>query len=104
MEKTNELNNTISSERLLISSTMTSLRNDLIDHTIYVLCMKAYLGLPISMNSSIEGTVFSPRPTTIVPIIRRNKFGFIYIEYNGLKTVDFKNGELRGQLVHSGHI
>lgn len=90
--------------KLTTNTLMEVLRNDEIEDTIYVIYLKAQLGMPISQISSVEGTIFSPRPSKVKPTLRTNLSKFKFKEYLGLEVVDYKNGETRGQFIHDGSV
>ncbi len=83
---------------------MEILRNEGIDDTIFILFLKASLGIPMSNHSSVDGTIFALRKSSIRPVLRKKIVKVKFKEYLGVEVVDFKNGETRGQMTHDGDI
>lgn len=63
-----------------------------------VLCV--LIGISTTMSSELGRVTFSPAPSEIRPVVRRNLAGFQYKSYKGMETVYIRCDETTGMFAH----
>nr|QMP82116.1 polymerase PB2 [Hymenopteran orthomyxo-related virus OKIAV173] len=80
------------------------LRDPDLQESNYVKWMKVVIGLPITAESEANGLKTSPAPVKMTLKAHRNLAQTRFITYEGVETVGFKYGDIRGTFQHNGEI